>query len=92
MDDASLGRAEAHSQMKRWQRRVRNMIKDDIDQVTINAAQGTLNEYTTCYDALLDLADDDDDDGGGGGGGGGGGASGGGIIANGELHDYQPAA
>ena len=67
------------------------MIKDDIDQATIDAAQGALNEYTAHYGygALPDLSDDDDDDGGGGGGGGGGdsGASGGGMIANGEQHD-----
>ena len=54
------------------------MIKDDIDQVTINAAQGTLNEYTARYDALLDLSDDDDDAGGAGAS-----AGGVGMIANG---------
>ena len=70
--------------MKRWQRRVRYMIKDGIDQATIDATQGTLNEYTARYDALLDLSSSsDDDDGGGGGGGGCGGASGGGMITNG---------
>ena len=66
------------------------MIKDDIDQATIDAAQGTLNEHTARYGygALTDLSDDDDDGGGGGGGGGGdGGVSGGGMIANGEQHD-----
>ena len=64
------------------------MVKDDIDQATINAAQGTLNEYAARYDALLDLSNGDC--GGGGGGGGASGASGGGMIANGEQHAYQP--
>ena len=60
------------------------MIKDGIDEATINATRGFVKIYTERYDELLDLSSEDDGSDSGGGSGGGGG---GGLITNGAADD-----
>ena len=61
-------------QMARWQKRVKNMLKDgfgDGHPMAIGA-RATIEACERRYLELLDEGDDDDDDDDGGGGGGGG--------------------
>ena len=64
--------------MKRYERRLRNMIKDANDQATIDATRALLDMYTARYDELLDLSSSDDESDGSGR------AGGGDIITNGD--------
>ena len=60
-------------QMKRYQRRLKNMIKDGIDEANTDATRAQLEIYTARYDELLDISSYDLRERRGGGGGGGGG-------------------
>ena len=59
------------------------MIKDGIDEATIDATRAQLGMYKARYGKLPDLSSNDDDSDGGGGSGGGGG----GMITNGADGD-----
>jgi hypothetical protein len=85
---SSLNRAEAYTQMKRYERRLKNMIKDGMDEASIEETETQLGMYKARYYELLDLdSDDDGSDSGGGSGGGGGG-----MITNGAADDDGAAA
>ena len=82
VDTSTLDRAHAHMQMVRWQKRLKNMLKDgfaDGHPMVINA-RATIEACEKRYLELLDESDDDDDDDDDGGGGGGGG-----LLMNGEA-------
>ena len=74
--------------MKRYQRRLKNLIKDGMDEAIIDATRAQLGIYTERYNELLDLSSDDDGSDSGGGSGGGGG----GMITNGAADDDDAAA
>jgi len=74
--------------MRRYEKRLKNMIKDGMDEGVINATRGFVKVYTERYYHLLDLSSDDDGSDSGGGSGGGGG----GMITNGAADDDDAAA
>ena len=59
-------------EMKRWQKRLKNMLKDGYDDghPMVNNAKATIAACEQRYCELLDDESDSDDEGGGGGGGG----------------------
>ena len=74
--------------MKRYQRRLKNLIKDGMDEAIIDATRAQLDIYTARYYELVDLSSDD----GGSDSGGGSGGGGGGYITNGAADDDGAAA
>ena len=54
--------------MKRYQRRLKNMIKGGINEATIDATRAQLEVHTARYGELLDISSSDDESDGGGGG------------------------
>ena len=76
--------------MKRHEKRLKNMIKDGMDEGIINATRGFVKVYTErCYHLLDESSDDDGSDSGGGSGGGDGGHA---RLTNGAADDDDAAA